>query len=187
MAENPFVSLSAANYFITNYTYFKNYRETEQFSRIINILQLSVARKISLTKKWTLYSEAVVQLTDAASPIRLPLVFTRNRFAYEGSFFKNNLNLSTGIEIRYYTPFKVYDYSPVMGQFFPQDSSISNRPDINAFLHFRIRTFTGYLRAENLNTLNFTDFSFTKSNFAAPHYISPGLIIRFGIQWNFVN
>ena len=187
-AENPFISLSAANYLITNYTYFKSYYKTEQFSRIINILQLGAAKKISLTKRWNLYSEATVQISDASSPIRLPLVFTRNRLAYEGIFFKN-LYLSTGIEVRYYTPFKAYDYSPLMGQFFPQDSAtISNRPDINAFLHFSIRKFTGYIRTENLNSISFSDgFGFTKSNFAAPHYIYPGYLFRFGIQWNFVN
>ncbi len=187
-ADNPFVNLSAANYLITNYTYFTGYYKTDQFSRIINLLQLSASKKFRLTKRWNLYSEATVQLTDAASPVRVPLIFTRNRLAYEGVFFKN-LNLSTGIEVRYYTPYKGYDYSPVMGQFFPQDKfSISNRPDVNAFLHFRIRSFTGYIRADNLNSIDFADgFGFTKSNFAAPHYIYPGLMTRFGIQWNFVN
>ncbi len=187
-ADNPFISLSAANYFITNYTYFTGYYKKDQFSRIINILQLGAAKKIKLTKRWNLYSEANVQITDAASPIRLPLVFTRNRLAYEGLFFKN-LYLSTGLEVRYYTPFKAYDYSPVMGQFFPQDSiTISNRPDVNAFFHFSIKRFTGYLRLENLNSVSLSDgFGFTRSNFAAPHYIYPGLLFRFGIQWNFVN
>lgn len=188
MADNEFISLWAANYFITNYSYFKNYYQTDQFGRIINILQAGASKKIRISKKWVLYSEATLQLTDAASPIRLPLLFTRNRLAYENLLFKN-LYLSTGLEIRYYTPFKAYDYSPVMGQFFPQDNvSISNRPDVHAFFHFRIRKFAGYVRAENLNSINPSEgLSFTKSNFAAPHYIYPGYLFRFGIQWNFVN
>ena len=187
-ADNPFISLSAANYFITNYLFFSNYHKTEQYSRVINLLQLSAAKKIKLTRRWNWYIEATLQQTDAAAPINLPFIYTRNRLAYEGLFFKN-LNLSTGLEIRYYTPYKAYNYSPVMGQFMPQDSiTISNRPDINAFMNFRIKSFTGYLRAENLNTINFTNgFGFTHNNFAAPHYVYPGLIIRFGIQWNFVN
>lgn len=187
-ADNPFISLSATNYFITNYSYFKNYYQTDQYSSIINILQLSAAKKIKLNKRWNLYSEVTFQPTDAAAPIRVPLLFTRNRIVYEGIFFKN-LNLSAGFEIKYYTPFKVYDYSPVVGQFFPQDSvKISNRPDISAFINFRIKSFTGYLRTDNLNSISFENgFGFTKSNFAAPHYIYPGLLIRFGIQWNFVN
>lgn len=187
-ADNPFVSLSATNYLITNYLFFSNYYKTEQYSNVINLLQLSAAKKIKLNRRWNWYIEATLQQTDAAAPINLPLLYTRNRFAYEGLFFKN-LNLSTGLEIRYYTPYKAYNYSPVMGQFMPQDSStISNRPDVNAFMNFRIKSFTGYFRAENLNTMSLTDgFGFTHNNFAAPHYISPGLIIRFGIQWNFVN
>jgi Putative porin len=187
-ADNPFISLSAANYFITNYTYFATYYKTDQYSKVINILQVSASKKFRLSKRWNLYSEITVQPTDAASPIKLPLVFTRNRLAYEGVFFKN-LTLSTGIEFRYYTPYKAYDYSPVMGQFVPQDSvKLTNRPDISGFMHFRIKTFTGFLRAENLNTVSFQNgFGFTKDNFGAPHYVYPGFLFRFGIQWNFVN
>jgi hypothetical protein len=76
-----------------------------------------------------------------------------------------------------------------MGKFTVQDTlTIRNRPDISAFLHFRIKSFTAYLRAENLNSVNFSDgFGFTRNNFAAPHYVYPGFVFRFGIQWNFVN
>ena len=83
----------------------------------------------------------------------------------------------------------MYNYSPVMGQFTPQDTlTIKNRPDISGFMHFRIKTFTAYLRAENINTIDFSNgFGFTKNNFAAPHYVYPGLVIRFGILWNFIN
>ncbi len=187
-AENPVVNLSAANYLLTNYTYFSGYYQTAQFGSVINLLQLSASRNFALSRRWNLYSEATVQLNSPGSPIRVPLFFTRNRLAYEGRFFRN-LNLSTGLEIRYSSPFRGYNYSPVMGQFFPQDSvTLNNRPDVHAFLHFRIRSFTGYLRAENLNSMDFSGgFGFTKSNFAAPNYVYPGLLIRFGVLWNFVN
>ena len=187
-ADNPFVSLSAANYFITNYVYYTNYYQTAQYKKVINLLQLSASKKIKLSKRWNWYVDITLQQTDAAGPIKVPFIFTRNRIAYEGLFFKN-LNLSTGVEFRYYTPYKAYNYSPVMGQFTPQDSfTLKNRPDITAFMHFRIKSFTGFLRAENINTINFTDgFGFTKYNFSAPHYAYPGFIFRFGIQWAFVN
>jgi hypothetical protein len=187
-ADNPFVSLSAANYFITNYVHYTSFYKTEQYSRVINLLQLSASKKIKLTKRWHWYAEVTLQQTDAAAPIKVPLIFTRNRIAYEGLFFKN-LNLSTGIEFRYYTPYKGYDYSPVMGQFFPQDSlTLKNRPDISAFVHFRIKSFTAFVRAENLNAINPAGgFGFTSYNFAAPHYAYPGFVFRLGIQWGFVN
>ncbi len=187
-AENPFINLAVANYLITNYVYFKDYYHTAQYGNVINILQASASRKTRLSRRWNWYSDITVQQTDGASPIKMPFIYTRNRFAYEGIFFQN-LNLSTGLEFRYYTPYKAYNYSPVMGKFTPQDTlTIHNRPDISAFMHFRIKTFTAYLRAENLNTLDFANgFGFTKNNFAAPHYVYPGLVIRFGISWNFIN
>ena len=185
-AENPYINLYATNYFITNYAYYKNYYQTEQYSKVINILQLTAAKKFKLTKRWYWYSEFTFQPTDAAAPIRVPLIFTRNRIAYENVLYKN-LNLSAGIEFRYYTPYKGYNYSPLMGQFVPQDSiTISNKPDVSAFVHVRIKSFTAYIRGENLNTFSFTS-GLSNNNVGIPQYLYPGFMLRFGIQWNFVN
>ncbi len=187
-ANNSFVNLGFRNHIITNLAYFTDYYHTTQSSKVVNVLQLYASKKIRLTKRWNWYVDAVAQQTDANGPVKVPLLFTRSRFAYEGTFFKN-LNLSTGLEVRYYTPYEAANYSPVMGQFMPQDTTtIKNLPDVSAFLHFRIKGFTAYLRAENLNTVSFENgFGFINNNFAAPHYPTPGFIFRFGILWNFVN
>jgi hypothetical protein len=155
---------------------------------LINLLQVSASKKIKISRRWNWYVDATVQQTDAAAPIKVPLLFTRNRLAFEGRFFKN-LNLSTGIEMRYYTAYKANNYSPIIGQFFPQDTmTIKNLPDISVFLHFRIKSFTGFIRSENLNTASLKNgFGFVNNNFAAPHYPTQGMMIRFGIQWWFVN
>ncbi len=187
-AQNPFISLAFKDHFITNLAYFRDYYHTAQSANVINILQVFASKKIKLNRKVNWYTDAIVQQTNGSSPVKIPLLFTRNRFAFEGVYYKN-LNLSTGIEIRYYTPYKAYNYSPVIGQFVPQDTfKLKNLPDIAAFFHFRIKTFTAYIRAENLNTVSFANgFGFTNNNFAAPHYPTPGMIIRFGILWGFVN
>ncbi len=187
-ANNQFINLGFKNHIITNLTYFSDYYHTAQSSKVINLVQLSAAKKIKLSKKLNWYANVVAQQTDGSAPVKVPLLYTRNRFAFEGVFYKN-LNLSTGVEVRYYTPFKAYNYSPVMGQFTPQDTfKLKNLPDISAFFDFRIKSFTAYIRAENLNTVSFVNgFGFINNNFAAQHYPTQGLIIRFGIQWNFVN
>ncbi len=187
-AKNPFVNLSFKNYIITNLAYFSDYYHTVQSSKVINLLQLSASKKIKISKKLNWYVDVVAQQTDGNAPIKVPLVFVRNRFAFEGTFYKN-LNLSTGLEVRYYTPYEAYNYSPVMGQFTPQDTfKLKNLPDITAFFHFRIKSFTAYIRAENLNTVSFLNgFGFINNNYAAAHYPTQGLILRFGILWNFVN
>ncbi|MEO7305993.1 MAG: putative porin [Ferruginibacter sp.] len=187
-ANNRFINLGFKDHIITNLSYFTDYYHTAQSSKVINLLQLYAYKKIKITKYWNLYADITFQQTDGSAPVKVPLLFTRNRLAYEGVFFKN-LNLSTGLEVRYFTPFEAYNYSPVMGQFAPQDSfKLKNLPDISAFLHFRIKSFTAFIRAENLNAVSFSDgFGFTNNNFAAPHYPTQGFIFRFGIQWGFVN
>ncbi|MEO6814312.1 MAG: putative porin [Ginsengibacter sp.] len=187
-ANNPRFSLMARNISIANYTYFKDFYHTDQFSGLVNLTQFTASTKSKLTKHFNLYSDFIVQQTTGKNPIRVPLFYTRQRLAFEGNWFKN-LNLSTGLEVKYNTPYKAYNYSPVMGKFFPQDSVIiTNLPQVDFFFNFRIKSFSAFLTAENLNTVSFAQgFAFTNNNFAAPHYPTPGFIFRFGIQWRFVN
>jgi hypothetical protein len=119
----------------------------------------------------------------------MPTFYTRNRFGYEGNLGFRYLNIAIGTEIRYHSPYKADNYSPVLGEFFFQDSvTISNLPRIDGYLHFRIRSFRAFLRFENLNTASIQNgFGFTNNNFAAPGYPTPGLITRFGIFWTFIN
>ncbi|HEV8079371.1 MAG TPA: putative porin [Chitinophagaceae bacterium] len=188
--ENPKFTLWFRNISLTNYTYFKNYYQTDQYSSLINIAQVQAFKKFHfklLRNKLFLYSDIIVQQTGANSPVRVPLFYTRQRLAFEGVFYKN-LNLSTGFDVNYNSPYKANNYSPVMGQFFPQDSTIGNLPNVSYFFNFRIKSFTGLVKLENLNTVNFANgLNFTNNNFAAPHYPTPGLILRVGVNWRFVN
>jgi hypothetical protein len=187
-ANNPRFSITARNISIANFTYLTNFYEKDQFSGLVNITQFSGSAKTPLTKHIKLYSDFIIQQTTGKNPIRVPLFYTRQRLAFEGNFFKN-LNLSTGIDIKYNTPYKANNYSPVLGQFFPQDSVlISNLPQVDLFFNFRIKSFSAFLTAENLNTASFKNgFAFMNNNFAAPLYPTPGFLFRFGIQWRFVN
>lgn len=187
-ANNRFINLGFKNHIITNLAYFSDYRHTAQSAKVINLLQVYASKKIRLTKRWNLYADLVFQQTDGSAPVKVPLLFSRNRLAYEGNWFKN-LFASAGLELRYFTPFEAYNYSPLMGQFTPQDTfKLKNLPDVSAFFHFRIKSFTGFIRAENLSTVSFSNgFGFTNNNFAAPHYPTQGFIFRLGIQWGFVN
>ncbi|HEU5054418.1 MAG TPA: putative porin [Hanamia sp.] len=188
IADNPHFTLMARNISIANYTYFRDFYHTDQFNGLVNITQVSASTHAKIVGHLNLYSDFMLQQNAGNNPIRVPLFYTRQRLAFEGNFFKN-LNLSTGIDVNYNTPYKAYNYSPVMGQFFPQDSvTISNLPQVNAFFNFRIKSFTAFIKAENLNTVSIhPSFGWTNNNFAAPLYPIPGLIIRFGIKWAFVN
>lgn len=184
------LKLTGDLFIITNYTYVTDFYKLKQFEPVFNLLRISAQKIFRLSKHLNWYADVYVQQKTGASPVHVPLLFTRNRIAFEGKFFRN-LNLSTGLEVKYHTAYKADNYSPVLGQFFYQDNiTIRNRPDIAAFLHFRIRSFKAFFRFENLNTMQVTKdggFGFTNNNLAAPDYPYPGLQVRLGIWWNFIN
>jgi hypothetical protein len=183
------LSLTGDYYFITNYMYFDDFFRAKQQSSPFNVLHIGAEKAIRLRKHWNWYIEAHLQQKTSNAPVNVPFLFTRNRFAFEGNFFKN-LFISTGFEVKYYTPYHADNYSPFNGQFFIQDTftTRSNRPDINAFLDFRIKSFKAFIRAENLNTMDpLNGWGFTRNNFVAPHYPLRSLWIRFGVWWSFVN
>jgi hypothetical protein len=187
-AINRRFTLMARNISITNYSYFKNFYQTNQFNGLVNLTQITASAKTKIVGHLNLYSDFIIQQTTGNNPIHIPLFYTRQRLAFEGNYFKN-LNVSTGVDVKYNTPYKADNYSPVMGKFFPQDTVvINNLPQVNLFFNFRIKSFTAFIKAENLNTFQVEEgLTFTNNNFAAPLYPTPGLIIRFGIKWGFVN
>lgn len=187
----PLIGLKiSGNYFLVgNYTYFKNYYEADQENALFNLLQIALEKKIRIGKRWVWHADVYFQKETGDVPVNVPLIFTRNRIGYEGTFGFKKLDIAIGFEIKYHTPYKADGYSPAIGHFFFQDSiRISNKPDIAAYMHFRIRNFRAFLRVENLNTITITNgFGFRNNNFAAPGYPYPGMNLRLGIYWSFVN
>lgn len=188
--ENPRSGwrLSGDYYAVNNYMYFDSFFSAKQDPTLFNVLHLAAEKKFRLSRYWSWYTEVHVQQTTGQPPVNLPFLFTRNRLAFEGNFV-TNLFLSTGLELRYATAYKADDYSPFTGQYFiQQNQTLHNRPDIAAFLHFRIKSFKGFFRVENLNTLNLKKgFSFDHFNLMAPNNPGTGLWTRFGLWWSFVN
>ena len=188
--ENPQQRLSITGnyYLVSNYLYFDSFFTARQAATVFNVLQISLNKQFRLSRKWNWYSEVHLQPLTGQPPVNLPLIFTRNRVAFEGTFYRN-LQLSTGLEMIYHTPYERDNYSPFLGQFFVQNgTTFSNRPDIHYFMHFRIRSFQGFFRLENLNSLNIKKgFEFTQLSRLADHYRQLGLWMRFGLWWSFVN
>jgi hypothetical protein len=179
------LQLGGDYYLIGNYLYLTNFYHLQQESTLFNVLRINAMKTFRLGKRWNWHAELYVQQRTGSAQVNIPTLYTRNRIMYEGNLGFRNLNIAFGIEARYHTPYRADNYSPILGQFFYQDSTtISNLPDIAGFLHFRIRSFKAYVRLENINTAQFMG---GKNNLAAPGYPTPSLILRFGIYWSFVN
>lgn len=182
--------LTGHYYLSTNYTYFTNYYQPQQENALFNILQVALQKTFKVGKRWNWHTEIYFQQAIGDAPVNLPLLYTRNRFAYEGNLGFKSLDIAIGAELRYRSKYTADGYSPVQGQFFVQDSiSIRNPlPDLTAYLNFRIRSFKAFVRVENLNTArNLNGFGFTNNNLVAPGYALPGLQFRLGVYWGFVN
>jgi hypothetical protein len=173
---------------INNYQYFSTGFQPAVNANSMSYIRAQVEHKIKISKHWNWYNEMTAQIIDAAAPINLPLLLTRQRVAYEGNFYKN-LNLSTGVELIYHTNYKPDAYMPFTGQFYLQNNyTLANRPTVNAFMHFIIKRFKGYVRLENLNTLLPSNETLGNAyNFSAKNYPGPGVWFRVGIWWNFIN
>lgn len=173
---------------IQNYNYFSNGFRPVVYGSLMSYLRGQVEHKIKISKHWNWYDQITLQILDQNAPVNVPLVLTRQRIAFEGNFYKN-LELSTGLEFIYHTNYKVDGYMPFTSQFYYQNSyTTQNRPTANAFLHFMIKRFKGYIRLENLNTLLPSSKTLGNTyNFTTQHYPSTGMWFRVGIWWNFIN
>lgn len=191
LLDNPALgfTLSGNYYLVSNYSYFSNYFAATQESTLFNVLQISASKKFRLLRTVHLYSDLHVQQTTGNPPVNLPLILSSNRVVYEDNLFKN-LFLATGVEVKYHTPYKADNYSPFNSQFMYQDTTtINNRPQVNLFFNFRIKSFSAFVRLENVNTLgtNTGAIGFTRNNKSLNHYYQQALWFRLGIWWIFVN
>ena len=186
-----FMSLTGSYYLMSNYSYVSNFYKLGQAGALFNMLEISLKKQFTIYRHWKWRTNTTFQQVAGSAPVHVPLLVSFNQIGYDGNFGFHNLFLSFGTEIRYISTYKADGYSPLTGQFFTQgDSTIAQRlPDINLYLHLRIRSFTGYVRVENLNAMAFKPhgFGFYGNNFIAPSYPEPGMVIRFGVLWGFIN
>ncbi|WP_143774203.1 putative porin [Niastella vici] len=183
------LKLTGKYYVVTNYTYYTNYMHVEQATTLFNVLQVSAEKIFRIGGSWNWKTWVVLQQRIGDGPVNLPLLTTRNQVGYDGTLGFKNLRISFGAEMRYFTSYKAPQYSPLIGQYFYQNETTVKlaRPDLSAYLHFRIKSFSAYVRAENLNALNPSQGGFTKNNVPTIDYPYPGMQIRVGIFWSFVN
>jgi len=189
--EQPHLRLRlTGNYFlVNNYTYYTDFYTPRQ-TPLFNLLQVGAEKAFRLSNRITWYADVVVQQKTGSAPIHVPLIYNRNRIEFAGNLGFKNLDFHLGTEIKYHTRYKADGYSPVLGQYFSQDTTTIalKMPHIDAYLHFRIKTFTAYVRAANLNTASFKKgFGFTNQNIEIPGYPYQGLQLRLGIFWTFIN
>jgi hypothetical protein len=153
----------------------------QNFSRAISVQQFELDKGFAF-KKWKIDNALLVQITSSNTPLNVPLLASFHRFAYHDYLFKNKLQVSTGFDISYNTPYFNDQFQPVFQSFTPQQAiKKSVIPRLHPFFNFKIKRFRASVSVDQ-----FQHF-FIKNNINYLGYPAQGALFRFGLRWIFIN
>ncbi|MBC2837698.1 putative porin [Robiginitalea sp. SC105] len=178
-----------------NYSYFASIADAEQVAAgeeqsfvrpfqqagRINHLRVRYEKEFRLGK-WALNNTLLYQEVDQdAAVLNVPQLLTRNTLYFSSDVFKKAMFVQTGITLKYFTPYFMDAYNPLLGDFYVQDrEEFGGFPMLDFFINAKVRQTRIYLKAEHFNS-SFTGNSF----YSAPNYPYRDFVIRFGLVWNF--
>ncbi len=169
----------ARTYLISNYLYMNQAQLPDQYAPAFNITQLSLQKAL----RWrgiVLDNELLYQQVPAGAPVNIPMFMGRHQLGFEGKIFRNALEVATGLQVQYHSPYKTAAYSPLFHRYYYYTAyQLSNDPAFAFFFNFRIKRFRSYLMLDQLQQL----FGDRKNFINAPGYPAQNAMIRFGFNW----
>ncbi len=165
--------------FLKNYLYFGLDTLPKQQFHTFKINTISLHKDVRFSR--FVFANNIVYQKANVDVIRLPKLVSNHSFYYENKFFNRNLLAQIGFDLRYTSAYYSDGYLPATGQFFLQNNRIvGNRPYIDIFINFQIKTARIFLKMEHINAPS----SGFDSNMV-PIYPIPGMAFKFGISWHF--
>jgi hypothetical protein len=172
--------LGIKNILVNQFLYFNELQLPDQYSGTLSVTQFNLRKKFYLGIV-TLDNEFVFQQhTDG--PINVPKFMGRHQLAIETKIFKKQLQIATGIEARYHSAYQPMGYSPLMNQFYYQNTyTINNAPDGSVFFNFRIKRVNAFLMLDHITQM------WSQNQIYSKGYAAPNSIFRMGFNWGMVN
>lgn len=148
----------------------------------VDYLKIKLEKKF-IYKNFRLANTVLLQnVANGSEVFKVPSFITRNSVYYEDHWFKKALFLQTGVTFKYFPKYEMNAYSPVLGEFYVQDTQeIGGFPMVDLFFNAKVRQTRIFFKYEHVNSL----FKSTNDHFAAPGYPYRDGIIRFGLVWDF--
>lgn len=173
-------NLSINYHIIRNYTFLDNTLNVQQYSDILDILQIKAVKTMNL-KHLNSYIGLDYQAVNNSDIIALPKIVAKGKLAFTSWLFNKSLQLETGIAAFYYTSYYADEYMPSIRMFFRQSSKkYGNHLYADAFVNLKIKRMRMFISYKHFNA------SFTGYNYmAVPHYPQPDAGVEFGINWVF--
>jgi hypothetical protein len=175
------IKLGVKNYLMRNYFYRDTNLSPKQFTNAIPLLQAHLDKQFRI-RSFVFDQSYLYQQVSNKSPIHLPQFSLRFRIAYENYIFKKKLQIATGIDVRYNTPFYIDQYNPIFNAFVPQyGQRFANVPQTSYFFNFKVKRYRASISFDELQQI------FTTNNINYPSYPAQNFIMRFGFHWVFIN
>jgi len=170
------------NYFLmANYIYWDTSLQSQQYDKVIPLTQVEIVKRLKY-RRFAFDNTILLQFVSNNSPIHLPLFASSSRLAYENLILKKKLNMSTGFDIRFNSPYYTDQYAPVLYGFVSQYTrKISNFPRCSYFFNFKVKTFRASISFDELQQI------FTRNNINTDLYPAQNFMMRFGFHWMFIN
>lgn len=166
---------------IGNYVYRDTDLIARQYSPVIPISQIECNKQFKL-HHFGFEQQLCAQWIPEKSPIHLPLFVGRVKWYYTSFILRTTLNVATGMEMAYHSPYYADEYSPLVYGFVNQyHRKIETLPRVSYFFNWRVKSFRGTLAFDQLQHLVFPN------NINYPGYPAQKFMTRFGFHWTFVN
>jgi hypothetical protein len=175
-------SVRASYNTIDNYTYFDENSMPIQAQETLTYLKAKVNLTLSYRKFFLENTVLYQKVTDGDTFFHVPELLTRNSLYFASHLFKGDpLFLQTGVTVKYFLPYNLPAYNPLLSEFIVQNTEeFGGFPILDFFVNAQIQRTRLYLKAENFAG------AFTGRNYyAAPRYPYRDFTVRFGLVWNF--
>lgn len=165
---------------ISNYTYFDEDGQPQQFSGDVNYLKAKASKEFTFGK-FALDNTIMYQkVASGNSVFRVPEFVTRNTLYYTDEWFKGKpLLVQIGATFKYFSEYKANAYNPLLAEFTLQNDTEIGYPTVDLFFNARVRRTRIYFKADNISS-----FVLKKNYFSALNYPYRDFVIRFGVVWN---
>ncbi len=179
------VNVEASLNQVDNYTFFGRMAEEGtkpmQYEGTLNYMSIKAQREIQYGK-FSLDNTVMYQkVTEGGGVFNVPELVTRNTLYFSDHWFQRALFVQTGVTLKYFTPYQMDGYDPVLAEFFVQNEvELGGYPVVDLFFNGRVRQTRIFFKLEHLNSLITGN-----NNFSAPDYPYRDFLIRFGLVWNF--
>ena len=155
----------------------------KQAKQHANIINLGTAMNFNLLTHF--HADNAITFTKVQGPaakvFRIPQWWFNTRLYYAKTLYEGRLDLETGLDLHWNSPYQGDGYDPVTQQFYLQDQFLLyDYPIADLFFNFRIQTFRGFIKITHINQGLPAEGYFT-----TPFYPGQLRSIDVGVSWSF--